>query len=106
MQEYWRKPEPQLRHDQQVLKTQDMEFRSDLLVGGRAGEAFRRLVLKDTSTVHSPSHQSRMPILLSPSTEAQDRTAEAFHVDEHGELWFRTGDIGAVDEDDFVSLGS
>ena len=35
---------------------------------------------------------------------SEDKTMEAFHVDEHGELWFRTGDIGAVDEDDFVLL--
>ena len=110
MQEYWRKPATQLRHEQQVLKTSS----SDL--GSRASRVpaihCRARLLKAgyERHVHSApdiisSHQDRMPELLSPSTEAQDRTAEAFHVDEHGELWFRTGDIGAVDEDDFVSLG-
>jgi len=46
----------------------------------------------------------RGPAIMQEYWRKPDRTAEAFHVDEHGELWFRTGDIGAVDEDDFVYI--
>ncbi|CAE7195108.1 lcfA, partial [Symbiodinium natans] len=46
----------------------------------------------------------RGPAIMQEYWRKPDKTMEAFHVDEHGELWFRTGDIGAVDEDDFVYI--
>mmetsp|Transcript_18594 Transcript_18594/g.43448 ORF Transcript_18594/g.43448 Transcript_18594/m.43448 type:complete len:598 (-) Transcript_18594:132-1925(-) len=46
----------------------------------------------------------RGPAIMQEYWRKPDKTAEAFHVDEHGELWFRTGDIGAMDEDDFVYI--
>eukprot|EP00913_Durusdinium_trenchii_P013831 g12985.t1 len=33
-----------------------------------------------------------------------DKTSEVFHIDEHGQLWFRSGDIGALDEQNFVYI--
>eukprot|EP00928_Gymnodinium_smaydae_P069945 TRINITY_DN5387_c0_g2_i2.p1 TRINITY_DN5387_c0_g2~~TRINITY_DN5387_c0_g2_i2.p1 ORF type:complete len:164 (+),score=40.97 TRINITY_DN5387_c0_g2_i2:156-647(+) len=33
-----------------------------------------------------------------------DKTAEVFHIDELGRLWFRSGDIGALDEQNFVYI--
>eukprot|EP00931_Biecheleriopsis_adriatica_P051461 TRINITY_DN29847_c0_g1_i1.p1 TRINITY_DN29847_c0_g1~~TRINITY_DN29847_c0_g1_i1.p1 ORF type:complete len:594 (+),score=135.83 TRINITY_DN29847_c0_g1_i1:50-1831(+) len=33
-----------------------------------------------------------------------DKTAEVFHVDEEGKLWFRSGDIGALDAQQFVYI--
>lgn len=32
------------------------------------------------------------------------KTAEVFHIDDHGHLWFRSGDIGALDEQNFVYI--
>merc|ERR1711972_373940 len=33
-----------------------------------------------------------------------DKTAEVFHIDEGGKLWFRTGDLGRLDEQDFLYI--
>eukprot|EP00930_Biecheleria_cincta_P090239 TRINITY_DN7959_c0_g1_i3.p1 TRINITY_DN7959_c0_g1~~TRINITY_DN7959_c0_g1_i3.p1 ORF type:complete len:174 (+),score=33.87 TRINITY_DN7959_c0_g1_i3:167-688(+) len=33
-----------------------------------------------------------------------DKTKEVFHFDEEGRLWFRSGDVGRVDENNFVYI--
>lgn len=33
-----------------------------------------------------------------------DKTAEAFHVDSEGVLWFRSGDIARIDQEGFVYI--
>jgi len=44
------------------------------------------------------------PIIMSEYLKSPQKTKEAFHMDEDGKLWFRTGDIGRIDPGNFVFI--
>eukprot|EP00747_Dinoflagellata_sp_TGD_P143113 gnl/TRDRNA2_/TRDRNA2_176343_c2_seq1.p1 gnl/TRDRNA2_/TRDRNA2_176343_c2~~gnl/TRDRNA2_/TRDRNA2_176343_c2_seq1.p1 ORF type:complete len:240 (-),score=53.16 gnl/TRDRNA2_/TRDRNA2_176343_c2_seq1:544-1263(-) len=46
----------------------------------------------------------RGPNIMKEYWRKPDKTADAFHIDEAGQLWFRSGDLGALDEDGFVFI--
>merc|ERR1712178_497265 len=46
----------------------------------------------------------RGAIIMECYLNKPDKTREAFHMDEQGQIWFRTGDLGRVDEDNFLYI--
>ncbi len=73
---------------------------------GTIGQAIRGIEVRlaDQNENGVGEIQVKGPIVMKGYYHNPDATAEAFDDDGQGGLWFRTGDLGSMDEDGFITI--